>query len=235
MFVPSLGNHFFFFFLLLLIFFFFLQFKACYPFTVITKYRLYSSCCTTHWWACITARSLYLPLPTPIPSPPSTGNHCCSLYLGVCFLCCYMHKFVVFFNFHPIFWDSWGEGSELTAVPLPHFFFLSDFPILSLLVVTESIWAAKRGSSIKKLRNPLLRSAYKDEEWGILEVEGDHLLHPSYLYRRHIFIVLKNQPDLSFQLCDSVTYEVWECRQFITSLCPQFLICKMGIIMVPAP
>ena len=104
-------------------FFFFLKFKACCPFTVITKYWLYSSCCTTHWWAYITASSLYLPLPTPIRSPPSTGSHCCSLYLGVCFLCCYMHKFVVFFNFHPIFWDSWGEGSELAVVPLPHFFF----------------------------------------------------------------------------------------------------------------
>lgn len=30
----------------------------------------------------------------------------------------------------------------------------------------------------------------KKEEWGVLEVEGDHLLHPQYLYKGHTFIVI---------------------------------------------
>ena len=29
--------------------------------------------------------------PPSIQSPPSTGNHCCSQYLGVCFFFCFIH------------------------------------------------------------------------------------------------------------------------------------------------
>lgn len=99
------------------------QFKACYPFTVVTNYWLYSSWCTTHLWACITPSGLYLPLPPPQYWAPCQQVTTVVLYIweSASFVC-FIHEFVVFFNFHPIFWDSWGEGSELAAVPLPHFF-----------------------------------------------------------------------------------------------------------------
>ena len=53
--------------------------KGCFPWTVITKYWLYSLCCTIHPWAYLTPNSLYLPLlpPAPLlpPPTPATGNH----------------------------------------------------------------------------------------------------------------------------------------------------------------
>lgn len=65
------------------------SFKSYSLFTVITKYRLYSLCCTTHLWACLIPNSLYLPLPTTILFLPSlpliTGSHYDSLYVWVCF------------------------------------------------------------------------------------------------------------------------------------------------------
>ena len=50
-------------------FFIYTVFKGCFPFIVITKYWLSSSCCTTHPWACLIPSSLYLPFPCLIRPP----------------------------------------------------------------------------------------------------------------------------------------------------------------------
>lgn len=47
--------------------------KGYFPFTVITKYWLYSLCCTVHLWTWLTPNGLHLPLPDPyilsVPEP----------------------------------------------------------------------------------------------------------------------------------------------------------------------
>ena len=48
---------------------FYTIFKGYFPFTVITKYWLYSPCCTMHPWAYLTPNSLYLSLPPHIALP----------------------------------------------------------------------------------------------------------------------------------------------------------------------
>ena len=70
-----------------MIFFNFLHnFKGYFPFTVITKYWLYSLCCTIHSWASVIPIVCIWSLLTPYWEPLI-----CSLYLWVCFFFCYSH------------------------------------------------------------------------------------------------------------------------------------------------
>ena len=70
----------------------FIQCLSYFPFIVITKCWLYSSCCITHPWAYFIPSSLYLLIPYtytgPLPllhwKPPI-----CSLFMWVCFFHCY--------------------------------------------------------------------------------------------------------------------------------------------------
>ena len=83
-------------------FYFLYSFKGYFPFTVITKYWLYSLCCIIHPWAYLTPNSLYLPLPNPhgAPFPLPTGNDWFVLYICESASFCYICQFVVFFRFH---------------------------------------------------------------------------------------------------------------------------------------
>ena len=50
-------------------FFFITVFKGYFPFTVITKYWLYSPCCTVHRWACLIPVVCTSHLPAPVLTP----------------------------------------------------------------------------------------------------------------------------------------------------------------------
>ena len=62
---------------------FYTVFKGYIPFTVITKYWLYSPCCTIHPRAYLIPNSLYLPLLHSCVAPPLLliGNHQFILYI----------------------------------------------------------------------------------------------------------------------------------------------------------
>ena len=47
---------------------FYIIFKDYFPWTVISKYWLFSPCCTVHPWACLTSNTLQLPLRPHCPS-----------------------------------------------------------------------------------------------------------------------------------------------------------------------
>ena len=95
------------------------NFKGYFPFTVITKYWLFSPCCTIHPLAYLTPSSLCLPLPNPWVAPPliPTGNHYFVLYI------CESASFLLYSLVCCIFLDSTYKWYHMVFV----FLFLTYF------------------------------------------------------------------------------------------------------------
>ena len=86
--------------------FYFIQFKIYFPFIIITKYWLYSTCCTVYHWVYLIPNSLYLTLPHSYTAPPSPLGTTGLFFISERLLLLFLYFFFLSFFTSLYFLDS---------------------------------------------------------------------------------------------------------------------------------